>query len=375
MTAAGARSAHTLYGVEGSYYAAKIRSYLSAKGIPFIEIQADRKAFNEVILPRVGYAVVPVLLTPDGETLQDTAAMVDVLEQRYPAPALVPASPGRCMATRLLEFYADEWLKLPALYYRWHYDSAFAIDMMGRNNDPDRPPADQRRVGARIASLFQSWPEHLGANESTHAAVEAGLLEFLRVLEVHFGAHAFVLGDAPTLGDCALAGPMYAHLYHDPYSGRLLREQAPLVCDWVKRMRGITAVQPDASSAADEVPETIAAALRLLSADFVPVLQTAIPQLQAWLEEHPDAPVPRYAGEHTYTLGRGRPYAADGVRSVHPFEQWKLQRVLDAAAVFTGAERAEAERTLDMLGASELLQIALPRRLARRDFQLVREPV
>jgi glutathione S-transferase len=82
---------YTLFGVEGSYYGAKTRCYLLRKGIPFREIQADRKVFKEIILPRVGYPVVPVLLTPEDETLQDTASIVDALEARHPSFQPPPA--------------------------------------------------------------------------------------------------------------------------------------------------------------------------------------------------------------------------------------------------------------------------------------------
>ena len=101
---------YTLYGVEGSYYAAKARTYLLKKGLPFNEVQADRRAFAAVIIPRVGYPIVPVIVTPNGETLQDTSAIIDVLEARHPTPALLPQTPRQQLAALLLELYADEWL-------------------------------------------------------------------------------------------------------------------------------------------------------------------------------------------------------------------------------------------------------------------------
>ncbi len=362
----------TLYGVEGSYYTAKIRAYLVQKEIPFREVRSDRRVFAEVIIPRVGYPVIPVVVTPDDEILQDTADMIDSFEARHAAPVLIPATPRRRMAAYLLELYADEWLKLPALYYRWHYDSAFAIAMMGRNNDPDANPAEQRRVGAKIAREFQSWPAHLGATEATRAAIETSLLEFLALLEAHFAASAYVLGAAPTLADCALMGPLYAHLYHDPHSGAILRNVAPNTCAWIARMRTPPADGARGAPAGDEVPASLVAVMRHLARDYVPVLTTAMPLLQAWLGARGADDIPRYAGRHRFTIGAHTHYAAEGLRSIHPFEQWKLQRVLDVFASFAGRDETAARDVLERTGAAALLTLALPQRLVRRGFRLTR---
>eukprot|EP00959_Pyramimonas_sp_CCMP1952_P409564 8583323-Pyramimonas_sp.AAC.2 len=38
----------------------------------------------------------------------------------------------------------------------------------------------------------------------------------------------------PSLGDVALMGPFYAHLYRDPVPGHLMKTRAPLVARWVR---------------------------------------------------------------------------------------------------------------------------------------------
>ena len=52
-------TAYTLYGVEASYYAAKIRADLPYKKIPFTEVQASRLFDPEEILPRVRWPCWP----------------------------------------------------------------------------------------------------------------------------------------------------------------------------------------------------------------------------------------------------------------------------------------------------------------------------
>ena len=132
---------YLLYGVEASYYAAKIRACLAYKRIPFEEQQATRRVYAEQILPRVGWPVVPVLITPQDETVQDTSEMCDLIEARHAEPPLLPRDAAARVLSTLLEFLGDEWLKLPAMHYRWNYNYDFAVAEFGRNNAPAlRPP-------------------------------------------------------------------------------------------------------------------------------------------------------------------------------------------------------------------------------------------
>lgn len=243
-SAAAPAGHHVLYGAEVSYYTAKIRAYLACKRIPFVERLATRAVFAEEILPRVGWPVIPVLVTPEGVTVQDTSDMIDLLEARYPVPpALPPGGVGRVLSY-LLELLGDEWLKLPALHYRWHYDYDFAVAEFGRNNDPELAPDEQRRIGAKIAARFQGWREPLGINAASVPAIEADYLAFLAALDRHFAVMPWLLGATPSLGDFAFYGPLYAHLYRDPNSGQVLRAHAPRVADWIERLRDGPACAP-----------------------------------------------------------------------------------------------------------------------------------
>lgn len=365
-------SNYILYGVEGSYYTAKTRSYLLRKGISFTEIQCDRAVFAEVIVPRIGYPVVPVLITPQDEALQDTAVTIDVLEPRHPSPAMIPITPRRRFAAYLMELYADEWLKVPALHYRWYYDYEFAHTMMGYNNDPGASLEEQRRVGAKIAASFKTWPEHLGATEATREAVEASFIECLALMEAHFTVHPFALGDSPTIADCAMMGPLYAHLYRDPHSGAIVRDQAPQLCAWIARMQAPgPSPEPDPATP-DIIPDTMLAVLRHLGRDYVPVLTTAMPLLQAWLGSHREEEIPRYAGKHRFTMARGKAHEAEGMRSIHPFEQWKVQRVLDVFERYAKDARDDLRSLCGDIDAAGLLTLNFPNRLEMRDYKLFR---
>ena len=125
---------------------------------------------------------------------------------------------------------------MPALHYRWHYDREFAEMEFGRNNDPELFPVEQRRIGEKIARQFAGWLGPLGITSATIPAIEAEYLGLLADLEQHFAQHDFLFGAAPSLVDCALFGPLQAHLFRDPNSGRVMRRHAPQAIAWLVRM-------------------------------------------------------------------------------------------------------------------------------------------
>ena len=98
------------------------------------------------------------------------------------------------------------------------------------------PPAEQRRIGEKIARQFAGWLGPLGITPATIPAIEAEYLGLLADLEQHFAQHDFLFGAAPSLVDCAMFGPLQAHLFRDPNSGRVMRRHAPQAIAWLVRM-------------------------------------------------------------------------------------------------------------------------------------------
>ena len=71
-----------LLGHEFSLYSGKARAYLRHKQIPFVEgvTPEDRKLIEE----RVGRRVIPVVMMPNGDCIQDTTEIIDYFERLYP---------------------------------------------------------------------------------------------------------------------------------------------------------------------------------------------------------------------------------------------------------------------------------------------------
>jgi glutathione S-transferase len=364
--------AYRLLGADVSYYTAKIDAWLAYKRIPCRRELATREVFQREILPRIGYPVIPVLLAPDGGTLQDTTDMVDALEARHPSPPTIPSRAAGRFLCYLFELYCDEWLKMPALHYRWRYDADFAALEFGRNNDPARPPEAQRAIGAKIASRFAGWLGPLGITTTSMAAVEADYLALLELLDAHFARHRFLLGDLPSLCDFALYGPCHAHLLRDPASGRVMRARAPGV---VRYLGGLRAVPPPAADLPFDtraVPSSLWPVLRLLSRDYVPILAAQHRALQRWLAQSRVGEIPRHIGTHPVILGRGTAHEVETERALFSYDSWMLQRALDVYTGAPAAERTAIEELCVLAGASVLLDLPTNHRLRRERFRLVR---
>jgi glutathione S-transferase len=343
-----------------------VRAYLKYKGIPHEEIAATTDVYRNVILPRTGVRFIPVLISDDDVAVQDSSAIIDFLEARYPSPSIYPAGPLQRLAALLFEMYGDEWLVIPAMHYRWNIpeNRAFAIEEFGRLAAPDVTPEEQRAIGAQRAEPFAGALPALGIHPETVPAIEASYLAFLKDFEHHLADQPFLFGTRPSIGDFGLFGPLYAHLYRDPASGKLMRSHAPGVAAWVERMRD-PAPQSGAFLHDDFVPATLEPLLRRAFEEFGPVLTNTVGSLAAW--ERPD--VPRALGRHTFELG-----GVSAQRAIYPFNVWRWQRAYDAYCQLSGDLRTRADALMNRIGARPLLELGLPRRLARIDNKLVFAP-
>lgn len=353
-------SRYTLYGAEISYFTGKVRAYLRWKGLPFDEVRANADVYRDVILPRVGFPVIPVLTTPEGETLQDSTDIIEALELRHGEPSVVPASGVQRLASLLLELYGDEWLVIPAMHYRWHHNREWAMRAFGELSAPNATPEEQLDLGSRRAAPFAQAAVLLGAEPHMHAAVERSYENLLSELDQHFARYPYLLGTRPSIGDFGLYGPLYAHQYRDPASGALMRRLAPNVVRWVERMQQPPAPGAGEFLADDEVPATLLPMMRRMMREQMPVLADSAARLVAWLAEHPGERIPRALGKHAFDLEGQR-----GERLVRPYSLWMLQRARDCYRELPPAERERADRWLDAVGGQSFRDFPDPPRLTR----------
>lgn len=356
---------YRFYAAEVSYFSGKARPALRAKRVSFEEIPATPQAYRDVILPRTGAAFIPVVVTPEDETLQDTSDILDWLEVRFPDPPLYPTTPVQRVVAYLLELYADEFLLIPALHYRWSFPESEAkarADFAAVTGVPEFSDTFADRIKGSVGLV--------GVNGKAIPAIEAHTEELLAAFDAHLAEQRFALGACPSLADCALMGPLYPHLYLDAVPARLLRERALRVCHWIERMNHPDPAAFGAWLPGDALAPTLRPLLELVGSDAVPLLLDTLCAVETWADEHAreGATPPRAVGMHATSL-RGVGFE----RYSSPYALWMAQRPLDAYRALDGDGRAAVDRALGGTGCEGLLAYEPRHRLAKRGVELVFE--
>jgi glutathione S-transferase len=356
---------YRFYAAEVSYFSAKPRPALRYKRVPFDEILPTPQAYREVIRPRTGLSQIPVLVTPEDEVFQDSSVILDELERRFPEPPLYPSTPVQRLLGYVLEIYTDEFLLVPGVHWRWSYEES------ARKAVPDFiASSGDERGAANLANAVQGFTRMMGVSPETIPAIEAHTRELLAAFDAHLATHPYVLGARPSLGDCALIGLLYPHLYLDAVPGRLMREIALRVCHWIERMN-----HPDPRSrgdwlAGDVVPPTMRPIVELAGRDAVPYIVDCARAFEAWVESTPLSGgfLPRVVGMHPTAL---RGVAFDRITT--PYTMWMVQRVTDVYRALPSRERAAVDAAFAGTGVEALFAFVPRRRVRRAPCQLVLE--
>jgi len=349
---------YLFYASEISYFSGKVRPALRYKGIHFAEILPDFRDIKR----RTGLHYIPVVITPDDETWQDTSDILDRLEAAHPKPPLYPTTPVQRVVSYLFELYADEFMILPAMHYRWNFEES---EIKARG-DFAAMQDDAARANAFADTMKGSLPI-LGVSDATIVPIETHFDDLLTALENHFDAHRFLLGDRPSLADCALMGPMYAHLYLDAVPGRIVREYHR-VAQWIERMNHPVPGDTGKWHARDALPKTLRPVLELIGHDAVPWIADGVAAIErhAKKELPHGGPVPRFVGKVESSL-RGRTTE----RGVQAYTLYMAQRPIDAFRSLAKDERKKVDSALSGTGCSALFDLALKHRARKDGFELV----
>jgi glutathione S-transferase len=374
---------YTLYGMAGSLYTTKVRAYLRQRRLPFVEKPAGGEEFLKTVVPHVGRWIIPVVKTPEGELLQDGTDIIDALEERHNSderlgPTLAPEGIVGVISS-LFELFGSEGLLRPAMHYRWNFDdsnlaflqAAFEDVMPAGMNAEEREATFLKSSGRmrKAAQLFGVAPHSIETIERSYET-------FLALLEHHLSATPFLLGAYPTLADYALLGPLYAHLGRDPYPAALMKRSAPHVYRWTERMNAPETIEDHIAAriqaglfADTALPAGLTALLGFIAEDYLPELQAHVAYAAAWLAERPnlpagsnglDDPAARNLGMTTFEW-RG----IEITSVVMPYCFYLLQRVQAAVERLSADERMQLDGIFAQSGLAPLLQLHLPRRVAR----------
>jgi len=227
---------YRIFGNELSPYSVKVRSYFRYKRIAHEWIV--RNAANEEEFRRYAkLPLIPLVVTPDGQGLQDSTPIIEHFESVHPEPSIQPSDPALAFLSALIEEYADEWGNKPMFHYRWFYeaDQQSAAERLARSMfsgvGEAELPASVEMVKARMIPRLK----FVGSSPETKEQIEGSYLRQLRILEAHLARRQFLFGGRPSLADFGLYAQLY-QLSSDPTPGTMIRSKAPTVLAWIERM-------------------------------------------------------------------------------------------------------------------------------------------
>jgi glutathione S-transferase len=351
-------SLYTLHGWHLSYYTGKVLAYLRYKGLPFRGPEVNAWTLMRHIPQRFGAAVMPVLVTPEGEWIQDSSDIIDRLEQRHPSPSIHPQDPVLRFASYLMEAWGDEWWVPIAMHSRWNYPENYPLfeHDAGTQLLPGWPAFMQRALVRRVANTLRGMLPAVGVRAAQNATLERWTLTLLDQLDTHFRAQPFLFGNAPALGDFGLVATMYGHLGRDPWPAREWIAPRPHLRAWIDRM-----VQP-----ADQRPKVSAPVQWQMADTLKPVFTTVFAEFTTWV--HQIDALNRQAAPGL-TPGRFLRRVMDDVtistaagpiqRAATPFTVWMAQRALAVYHAMPAADQSRVRAWAQALGGEAFLALDL----------------
>ena len=347
-----------------SYFSGKVRPALRYKRVWHDEVRANVPLIQE----RTGLGFIPIVITPEDETWQDSTDIYDRLEERFPEPPLFPATPVQRVAAHLVELYTDEFALIPAMHYRWGSELGEAsararfIAMIGHE-----------KLGTAAAARMAKARLALGATDATAPAIEAHTRDLLDALSGHFEEHPYLLGARLSFADCALMGPLYAHLFNDLVSRQLLLETAVPVVGWIERCNYPNAEAQGEWLADDALAASFRHVLTVMGQDAVPFLLKGLEGVERWADERPPdlEELPRAVGQIDGSL-RGTPLT----RFCGTYALWLVQRTLDVYQALAPDARKQVDQAVAGTGWEAVPRLPAPTSPYQGELQTrLREPV
>ncbi len=225
-----------IFGAENSPFSVKVRSYFRYKGIPHEWIVRDSSSMGEykkfAKLP-----LIPLLVTPDDEAVQDSTPIIEKIERAHPDPSIHPSDEATAFISALVEEFGDEWGNKWMLHYRWarEADQVAASQRLVAEMAPEMSEDQRAGMAKGIAERMVGRVWFVGSNKKTAAQIEDSWVAGVELLEAHLAGRSFLFGERPAFADFGLWGQVY-NASLDPTPGAILRDKAPAVVAWVDRM-------------------------------------------------------------------------------------------------------------------------------------------
>jgi glutathione S-transferase len=187
-------TSYTLYGWHLSYFTGKALCYLRYKQAPFEHKAVDMFTLMRRIKRKTGAAVMPVMVTPEGEWINDTSRIIDHVEARIADRSVHPATPVQRFASYLMEAWGDEWWIPMAM--QLDLSENYACLKGGRPGPAPTCQASAKASSRDVATKLRGMLHSVGVRPGSwrDGCLDADMLDRW----THFAQHRFLFGDRPT---------------------------------------------------------------------------------------------------------------------------------------------------------------------------------
>ncbi len=226
---------HRIFGAEVSPYSVKVRSYFRYKQIPhewIVRGGAQMEEFKKYAkLP-----LIPLVVTPEDQGIQDSTPILEKLEAEHPEPSIHPEDPVAAFVSVLIEEFGDEWGNKWMFHFRWarEADQDSAADRIARTMMPGLSDEQYTGMAGQLKERMVGRVWFVGSSEQTASQIEETFERGMACLESHMAGRPYLFGGRPAFGDFGLWGQLY-NAWTDPTAGAIVKRHPNLVA-WIERM-------------------------------------------------------------------------------------------------------------------------------------------
>jgi glutathione S-transferase len=328
----------------GSPYSHKVRAVMRYRHIPhdwkIVLGGFDGTAQTDGIR-RYGKGMFPIVLFPDGTPHADSTPIIHELETRHAGRSVMPATPAQRFLARLIEDFADEWLPVPLMAFRWTSDEDVnfcarrqmhgwlgAVSEETLKAGMDRFTSRQQKVRMALG----------GANPELTPILHSLFEEFVDALEAGLSHQMFLFGERPSIADFGLYG-MLSQFVVDPTPASAIRARAVRLYQWTHYVDDLSGHDGDWST--EVANETVRALVRLAGKTLLPMMLANAQAVAA------DQPLMKYELGGVTVTAIARPY---------PMHCWQWLKQMFAG--LPPDERASIKNLLEESGFREALALA-----------------
>jgi glutathione S-transferase len=226
---------YRIFGADVSPYSVKVRSYFRYKQIPHEWILRGGAQMDE-FKKYAKLPLIPLVVTPEDQGIQDSTPILEKLEAQYPEPSIHPDDPVAAFVSALIEEFGDEWGNKWMFHFRWARaaDQDSAAGRIARSMMPGLSDEQYAGMAGQLKERMASRVWFVGSSEQTAPQIEESFERGMACLEEHLVGRKYLFGARPAFGDFGLWGQLY-NAWTDPTAGAIVKRH-PNLCAWIERM-------------------------------------------------------------------------------------------------------------------------------------------